>query len=428
MSVWLVAAAAACAGAAGCAAVADGALRAVERQRVRQAVPSAAVPDAVRARAMDDSVEAPARDRVHRTLGFARLLGNLLTGFFLGLALRDAGATAAAVAVALLGGLLIVLLAETAARAFGEARGEPAARALAPVVRVLDLLLAPVAAVARALDGSLARSIPTPRAEELEREATAEQFRQVVAAEADVPRDQAALLHGVFSLAETEVHEIMVPRVDIVGVEVDTPWSELLDRVRSSEHSRFPVYEETLDEVVGVLHAKDLLPAIVADEEPEGGWRRLLRQASFVPRTKTIADQLRDFRGSQTHLAFVADEFGGIAGLVTIEDVLEEIVGEIRDEYDEEEPELEAEGDDRFWAAGRLTLEELSERLGRDFERPGITTVGGLVYDHLGRVPRAGETFALSGFRVVVERVVRRKVQRVYFERLPEPVIDEETE
>jgi CBS domain containing-hemolysin-like protein len=275
--------------------------------------------------------------------------------------------------------------------------------------------------VASAVDRALTRSMPTPRAEELVREATAEQFRQVVAAEADVPRDQAALLHGVFSLADTEVHEVMVPRVDIVGVEIDTRWSELLDRVRSSEHSRFPVYEETLDEIVGVLHAKDLLPAIVADEEPAGGWRTLLRSATFVPRTKTIADQLRDFRVTQTHLAFVADEFGGIAGLVTIEDVLEEIVGEIRDEYDEEEPEIESEGADRFWVAGRLTLEELSERLGTDLEREGITTVGGLVYDELGRVPRAGETFALGGFRVVVERVVRRKVQRVYFERLPAP-------
>jgi len=420
VSPWLMAAAAACVGAAASAGVADGALRAVERRRARDAMPSAAVPDATLARVVaDDGVDALARDRVFRTLSFTRLLANLAAGFVIGIALRGSGASAGAVAAALLVGLVVVLLAETAARAWGEARGEPAARALAPVVRMLGLLLAPVTAVAARVDRSLARSLPTPKAEELEREATAEQFRQVVAAEVDVPRDQAALLRGVFSLAETEVHEVMVPRVDIVGIEVDSPWSELLDRVRSSEHSRFPVYEETLDEIVGVLHAKDLLPAIVADEEPPDGWRRLLRSASFVPRTKTIADQLRDFRGSQTHLAFVADEFGGIAGLVTIEDVLEEIVGEIRDEYDEEEPEVEAEGADRFWVSGRLTLEELSELLGTDLEREGITTVGGLVYDHLGRVPRAGETFSLSGFRVVVERVVRRKVQRVYFERLP---------
>jgi CBS domain containing-hemolysin-like protein len=270
------------------------------------------------------------------------------------------------------------------------------------------------------VDRRLTASLPSPRAEDLEREAVAAQFRQVVAAEADVTRDEAALLQGVFSLADTEVHEIMVPRVDVVGIELETPWSEVVDRVRSAEHSRFPVYEETIDEIVGVLHAKDLLAAILAEEEPANGWRSVLRPGNFVPRTKPIADQLRDFRQSQTHIAFVVDEFGGTAGLVTIEDVLEEIVGEIRDEYDEEEPEIVVEEGRRFWVSGRVTLEELSERLETDLEREGITTVGGLVYDVLGRVPRAGESFTLPGFRVVVERVVRRKVQRVYFERLPE--------
>ena len=355
-----------------------------------------------------------------RALGFVRLLAHLCVGFMLGLLLRDAGAATSRTLLAVLAGIVVVLLAETAARTWGSGRGAPLLRALAPVVRPLELLISPVTAVAVAVDRRLTASLPTPRAEDLEREAVAAQFRQVVAAEADVTRDEAALLQGVFSLADTEVHEIMVPRVDVVGIELETPWSEVVDRVRSAEHSRFPVYEETIDEIVGVLHAKDLLAAILAEEEPANGWRSVLRPGNFVPRTKPIADQLRDFRQSQTHIAFVVDEFGGTAGLVTIEDVLEEIVGEIRDEYDEEEPEIVVEEGRRFWVSGRVTLEELSERLETDLEREGITTVGGLVYDVLGRVPRAGESFTLPGFRVVVERVVRRKVQRVYFERLPE--------
>ncbi|MHB1222430.1 MAG: transporter associated domain-containing protein, partial [Gemmatimonadaceae bacterium] len=134
----------------------------------------------------------------------------------------------------------------------------------------------------------------------------------------------------------------------------------------------------------------------------------------------------RDFRAERQHIAFVADEFGGIAGLVTIEDVLEEIVGEIRDEYDEEEPEIVSEEGRCFWVSGRVTLDELSEELDQDFERDGITTVGGLVYDELGRPPRPGEAFVVGGYRVVVERVVRRKIERVYFERLPEPTAEEQ--
>ena len=419
MTPWTGLAAAGAALLAASAAAADGALRAAERAAMRAAVPSAAVPDAARVRPADGESPTVANERAHRVLGFARLLGHLCVGTVLGLAARDAGGGAGTVLAAVVASLVVVLVAETAARAIGEAQGERALGPLRPVIRLLEAVLMPVDRLAAAVDRPLARSLPSPRTEELEREATAEQFRQVVAAEAEVTRDEAFLLRGVFSLAETEVHEVMVPRVDVVGISADTPWSEVLDRVRSAEHSRFPVFEETIDEVVGLLHTKDLLPAIVADEEPPGGWRSLLRPPSFIPRTKTIADQLRDFQSSQSHIAVVADEFGGMAGVITIEDVLEEIVGEIRDENDEEEPEFESDGERRYWVSARLTLEELSERLGTDFEREGITTVGGLVYDHLGRVPKPGETFVLGGFRVVVERVVRRKVRRVYFERLP---------
>ncbi|MFL5615723.1 MAG: transporter associated domain-containing protein [Gemmatimonadaceae bacterium] len=210
----------------------------------------------------------------------------------------------------------------------------------------------------------------------------------------------------------------MVPRVDIVGIAATTPWSEVLDRVRSSEHARFPVYDETLDNIIGVLYAKDLLGAVVTDTEPEGGWLRLVRGAVFIPTIKTIDAQLRDFKSSRTHIAIVSDEYGGTAGLVTIEDVLEEIVGEIRDEYDDEEPDVEREGATRFWVAGRVPADELAELVGNDFGVDDVTTVGGLVYALFGRVPRAGDSITRAGVRVVVERVRRRRIERVYFERL----------
>jgi putative hemolysin len=222
----------------------------------------------------------------------------------------------------------------------------------------------------------------------------------------------------VFSLGDTAVHEIMVPRVNVVGIERTTPWADVLARVRSSEHARFPVFDDTLDEIAGVLYAKDLLPAAIADEEPPDGWVALVRPAVFIPASKPIDQQLRDFQTSRTHIAIVVDEFGGTAGIVTIEDILEEIVGEIRDEYDVEEASVEQEAGRRFWVPGRLTVDELSELVGHDFHREGVTTVGGLVYELLGRVPEAGEKFTLDGFRVVIERVVKRRVERVYFERI----------
>jgi CBS domain containing-hemolysin-like protein len=210
----------------------------------------------------------------------------------------------------------------------------------------------------------------------------------------------------------------MVPRVDVVAIERGAPWSEVVDRVRSSEHSRLPVYIETIDEIVGVLYAKDLLPSVVDGEPPAGGWEPLVRPATIIPTTKRVDEQLRDFRASRSHMAVVVDEYGGTAGIVTIEDVLEEIVGEIRDEHDVEEQPIEREGDRRFWVSARVTLDELSDVLGHDFRHEEVSTVGGLVYELLGRVPRAGEQLTIGPFRVIVERVVRRQIRRVYFERL----------
>jgi CBS domain containing-hemolysin-like protein len=218
----------------------------------------------------------------------------------------------------------------------------------------------------------------------------------------------------------------MVPRVDILGIETGTPWSEVLDRVRSSQHARLPVYEETLDHITGILFAKDLLLAVIEGEEPAAGWESLVRPATFIPESKPIDAQLRDFKETRSHIAIVVDEFGGTAGIVTIEDIIEEIVGDIRDEHDREEPEVESEEGRRFWVSGRVTLEELSDLLGHRFERDDVSTVGGLVFELVGHVPRAGQELTLDGYRVVVERVVRRRVDRVYFERL-EPAVERQS-
>ena len=369
---------------------------------------------------------APRREVPHRALAFARMLAQLGAGAFSALALRTA-ALPGWLALLLLAAAayVVVALTEAAGRELGDALGERAVGPLRPLVRGAELLLAPVVTLGVRLDEALLRALPPQAPDAGSREEAKEHFREIVADEAEVTEPERALLAGVFELGDTQVSEIMVPRVDVLGVERDTPWSEVVDRVRSAEHSRLPVYEETIDEIVGVVYAKDLLPAVVADEPPEGGWHRLVRPASFIPETKRIDALLREFRASGNHMAVVVDEYGGTAGIVTIEDVLEEIVGEIRDERDDEEAPIEREGDRRFWVSARVTLDELSETLGHDFAHEAVSTVGGLIYELLGRVPRAGERLAIGPFRVVVERVIRRKIQRVYFERVADvPVAD----
>ena len=231
----------------------------------------------------------------------------------------------------------------------------------------------------------------------------------------DTERD---VLLGVFSLADTTVDEVMTPRLDMIGVDVAASLDEVLERFRSSEHTRLPVFDGAPDNLVGVLYAKDLVPLAMGlpTGEGESRWQGFVRPASFVPETKTLDSQLRDFQRGPAHLAVVVDEFGGTAGLITREDVLEEIVGEIRDEHDSETaPEIRREGQ-RVWVDGGVGLDQLSVALGRQFTHPEVSTVGGLIYSELGRVPRAGEELTLDGFRVVVERVERRRVRRVYFE------------
>jgi len=391
--------------AASCAA-ADGAILSLD--------PDAPLPDDLRA------VHAR-RERSHRSLAFARVMAQLTGGVSVAVALDLATRSRGdAILLGLLAALVLVGVSESLARSLGAVHGERAVRRLYPFIRSIERVLAPIAALGGAIDAALHRLLPPRGDVEGEREATAEQFRQVVAAEAEVNKDEERLLTGVFRLGETEVHELMVPRVDIIALDRETPWSEVVDRVRSSEHARIPVYGESIDDIVGILFAKDLLSGIVADEVPDD-WTRVVRPAVFIPGAKKADAQLRDFQASGMHIAIVADEFGGTAGLITIEDVLEEIVGDIRDEYDEEEPPVEREGEDRFWVSARLTLDELSDVLGVDLRHAEVSTLGGLVYEVLGRVPRNGEQLTLGGFRVVVERVVRRRVQRVYFERPAAP-------
>jgi magnesium and cobalt transporter len=357
------------------------------------------------------------REATHRALAFGRILSQLGAGAFLALALGDGRHLVLATVVA----IVIVVVSESGARALGDQLGLRALRRLAPVVHSARLMLRPAVAFGAWCDAILGSLMPR-RLDVDSREADVERFREVVAAEvADTDSADAGqrLLTGVFALGDTQVKEIMVPRVDIIGIERDAPWSEVLARVRSARLSRLVVYGEDLDEVEGILYAKDLLQAVLADEEPAGGWQQLVRPAWFIPITNTIDAQLRDFRVNHRHIALVVDEFGGVAGLVTLEDVLEVIVGDIRDENDaEDDDQVEREGADKFWLPAHLTLDTLSTLTNHDFRREDVTTVGGLAYELFDGVPEPGEDMEFEGFRVVVERMRGRRIERVYFERL----------
>ncbi len=356
------------------------------------------------------------RDRVQRSLAIACLVSNVVAGIAVALALRlSAVPFGWAIVTGIIMVLLIAFVIEAVPRAVGEIRSIPVIITLSPLLTLAEVLLRPLVALEIRLESSSrAGVIPASHSRLGD---TTEQFREVVTASSGVSRDEREILRGVFSLRGTEAQEIMVPRIAMIALESLTPWSEVLDRVRSAEHARLPVYEGTIDQIVGILYAMDLQPSGNDAIPPAGGWLSLVRSAVVIPEGKRIDALLREFKAQGTHIAIVVDEYGGTAGMVTIEDILEEIVGEIRDEHDREELPIEVEQGGKFWVSGRVSLEDLSDAIGQRIGHEGAATVGGLVFSVLGRVPRAGEQLMLDGFRVVVERVVQRRVDRVYFER-----------
>jgi CBS domain containing-hemolysin-like protein len=232
-----------------------------------------------------------------------------------------------------------------------------------------------------------------------------------------IEREERALLQSIVDFGGTLVREVMTPRPDIVAVRSDATLGDLRALLGEQEYSRLPVYEDTLDHVLGFVFVKDMLRLWEAPRE-ERVIPRLLRPAHFVPETKRVADLLKDFQRQQVQSAIVVDEYGGTAGLVTIEDLLEEIVGEIRDEYDVEAEPIVDEGNGRFVFSGKVAIGDMAERLGIDIEPEGYETVGGYLLAHLGRVPAPGEQVDLDGLHVEIIEAERRRVNRVRISRV----------
>ncbi len=242
----------------------------------------------------------------------------------------------------------------------------------------------------------------------------------VAADEETIEREERRLIHSIFEFGDTVVREVMMPRPDMVAIEADATVEEGIERAIGGGFSRIPAYEETTDNIVGLVYLKDLVgrARAGAGKEPV---RASLRPAVFVPEQKRVAELLREMQSKQFHMAIVIDEYGGTAGLVTLEDVLEEIVGEITDEYDVEGPGLEHLADGALRVPGRLPIDEASDELGVELPDTEWDTVGGLVFNLLGHVPDEGETVGFQGLEFRTERVQGRRIVSVVIRRVESP-------
>jgi len=291
--------------------------------------------------------------------------------------------------------------------------------------RVLEWLLptfAPIARVLSPITGWLARSVSTARRQTgapVAPEEAAEEANEVAKAfisnaeeEGLIEGEERRLLQSIVDFGDTLVREVMTPRPDIVAIREDATIGDLRAVFGEQEYSRFPVYKDNLDNIAGFVFIKDVF-ALGASSRDDAPIRPLVRTAVVVPETKRVPELLKQFQRQQTQCAIVVDEYGGTAGLVTIEDLLEEIVGEIRDEYDVETEPIVDEGRGRYLFSGKVNVDEVAQRLNVEIERDGFETVGGYLMSHIGRVPAVGEKFDIDGLSVEIVDAERRRINRV---------------
>lgn len=231
-------------------------------------------------------------------------------------------------------------------------------------------------------------------------------------------QEEQKMIVSIFRLGDTLVREIMIPRIDILALDVNTPIDQTMDALQQSGHSRLPIYKDSVDNILGLLYAKDLL-GIWREGKPDVSLSDHLRPAYYVPEAKKADELLAELQAKRIHMAIVVDEYGGVAGLVTLEDIVEEIVGEILDEYDQaEEMVYQMINDDEYLFQGRIDLDDFNDIMGTQLPNSEADTLSGLIYSRIGRVPTAGDHVQIEGLQLTVEQVSGQRIRKVRAQRL----------
>ena len=319
----------------------------------------------------------------------------------------------------IVGGLLLFGLLEAVPRALVARNPERWGLWLAPVMGPFKLLF-----------GGAGRLLSIParavtRAPSGEEEEEMLRLMEIEEGEGEIEDEERKMIRGVFGLEDTAVREIMTPRTDIAAVDTDATADDVVQLIIERGFSRIPLYEKNADSIVGIVYAKDLFRDLAKGRKPKE-LRDMARSAFFVPESKRLDDLLTDMRKQRVHMAIVVDEYGGTAGLVTIEDLLEEIVGEIEDEYDRVEQNIVRISDDEALLDGRVSIDDLNELFETQVKNDDYDTVGGCVFHYLGHVPKVGDAVETEGVKMTVLSVEGHRVKRLRALRLPPPPPEED--
>ena len=347
------------------------------------------------------------------------LICHLVAATLVGAVFERYGAVGVAIAI-VFEVVVIFVLAEAAPKTWAVQHSERAALFTAPFISRLVQFL-PLRLLARALIGLSNAVLPGkglkqgPFVSEEELLATVD----VATEEEVIEHEERALIHSIIEFGDTVAREVMVPRTDMVAVEGRSKVSDVMEVAMSAGYSRIPVYEQGIDDIAGIVYTKDLMRA-VGEGRGDDEVRGMAREAHFVPETKRVAELMREMQDRKFHMAIVVDEYGGTAGLVTLEDLIEELVGEIVDEFDVEEPRSEPLADGAIRVSARMPIDEVNELLQAKLPEGDWDTIGGLVYNLLGHVPSEGESVECDGHRLRAEKVQGRRIGRVRIYRAPD--------
>ncbi len=316
--------------------------------------------------------------------------------------------------VMFIAGVAIFVLGRLVPEAIAVRQSERIALLIIRPMQVFSVLLSPVVRLTIILSNLLSIPLGGQKRESTQLVTEAEIKTLVDAGEEEglIEIDEKAMILSVLDFGDTVAREVMVPRIDIMALSADTPWDETVDYIISSGHSRVPVYRETIDDIIGILYAKDVLKAM-HDGHP-GPLERIVRKVYFTPESKRVSELLQELQKTRVHVSIVVDEYGGTAGLLTIEDILEEIVGEIQDEYDTEEPEYTSlPAGEGYIIDGGMNIGDANELLHIKLPEEASDTVGGFIYDQLGHVPVLGEIVRYGGIIAEVLAVTDRRILKV---------------
>ncbi|PLX87517.1 MAG: transporter [Desulfuromonas sp.] len=374
----------------------------------------------------------PGADRLAELLESPeRLLGAILVGNNLvniaasvvatGLLVRHFGERGELLTVLILTPILLIF-SELCPKTYAAQNTEKMSFLVLRPILVILWLFSPVVRIVTLVSGLLTRMIhgkkvETPPLSEDE----IKSIIQVGEESGVVTAKQRRMLHSIFDLSETRVRDVMLPRTEVIGISRGADFQEALEIVRSSGHSRFPVYDESMDNIVGIIHSKDVLA--FADRSEQFSLLDSCRQPFFIPESKRVGILLQTFRKKREHLAIVVDEYGGVEGIVTLEDVVEEIVGEIHDEYDNEEVDFRRLGSRSFLADGAVSMRTVNRRFQLELPEEQVTTLAGYLLQLMGRIPQEGDSCEATGVVFRVQRMDGRRIEEVVM-TFPEQVAD----